>query len=323
VRGLAQPGGSPLMGVVAEDSSNLQEQLHDLLNRAGEFALDSKQLLSTRVAAVKLLSQADYQHAGRLLEALIEPQQPLEVQAAAIRTLTTMASAQSTSALLRRERWNAYSQAVRDVALSVLAANTNSLASLLTAVESGDVPAWTIPAERRTQLMNHRNEAIRSRAQKLFKDLIPGDRMKAFLDAKSVLSLKGDGGNGHLVFQKNCISCHTFAGEGKRVGPDLTGVRNQPPDVLLSHIIVPEQEIVPVYTSYHVETKSGELFTGLLAAEMPSSITLRMAHGIEQEIPRKDIAMMTTSRLSLMPQELEKTMTKQELADLLAFLKGQ
>jgi len=32
---------------------------------------------------------------------------------------------------------------------------------------------------------------------------------------------------------------------------------------------------------------------------------------------------MTTSRLSLMPQELEKTMTQQELADLLAFLKGQ
>ena len=40
-------------------------------------------------------------------------------------------------------------------------------------------------------------------------------------------------------------------------------------------------------------------------------------------IPTTNIATMTTSRLSLMPQELEKTMTRQELADLLAFLKGQ
>jgi hypothetical protein len=32
---------------------------------------------------------------------------------------------------------------------------------------------------------------------------------------------------------------------------------------------------------------------------------------------------MLTSRLSLMPQELEKAMTKQEMADLLAFLKGE
>jgi putative heme-binding domain-containing protein len=107
------------------------------------------------------------------------------------------------------------------------------------------------------------------------------------------------------------------------VGPDLTGIRNQPADVILLHIIVPEYEINPIYTCYNVETKSSEAYTGLLGAETPTTITLRMAQGIEQRIPRTDIATMTTSRLSLMPQELEKTMTKQELADLLAFLRGQ
>ena len=48
-----------------------------------------------------------------------------------------------------------------------------------------------------------------------------------------------------------------------------------------------------------------------------------MTQGVEQQIPRSNLASMLTSRLSLMPQELEKTMTKQELADLLAFLKGE
>ena len=48
-----------------------------------------------------------------------------------------------------------------------------------------------------------------------------------------------------------------------------------------------------------------------------------MAQGVEQKIPRADIASMLTSRLSLMPQELEKSMTQQEMADLLAYLKGE
>jgi hypothetical protein len=48
-----------------------------------------------------------------------------------------------------------------------------------------------------------------------------------------------------------------------------------------------------------------------------------MAQGIEQPVPRANIAAIVTSRFSLMPQELEKAMTKQDLADLLAFLKGE
>jgi putative heme-binding domain-containing protein len=322
-RGLGRPDRSALMTLVSEDTGNLQEQVNGLFSRAGEVAIDAKQPVSPRVAAVRLLSQADYPFAGQLLETLIEPRQPTEIQTSAIRALAQVNGAQGSAALVQRERWNAYSQAVRDVVLSLLSANTNSLGMLLTAIETGDVPAWTITAERRTQLMNHRNEAIRTRAEALFKDLVPGDRMKDYDDAKSVLTLKGDGKNGHAVFQKNCITCHSFAGQGKMVGPDLTGIRNQPAEVLLLHIVVPEHEIMPVYTAYQVETKSGEAYTGLLTAETASTITLLMAQGIERQVPRTDIATMTTSRLSLMPQELEKALTKQELADLLAFLKGQ
>ena len=171
--------------------------------------------------------------------------------------------------------------------------------------------------------MKHKDEAIRKRAEASFKDLKPSDRMKVYDECKeSVLALQGDAQNGHAVFQKSCITCHTFAAEGKLVGPDLTGIRNQPADVILLHIVVPEYEINPIYTCYNVETKSAGAYTGLLGAETPTTITLLMAQGIEQKIPRAEIATITTSRLSLMPQELEKTMTQQELADLLAFLKG-
>src|SRR2546421_448015 len=123
--------------------------------------------------------------------------------------------------------------------------------------------------------------------------------------------------------QRYCLSCHGVAGEGKPVGPDLTGIRNQPAEVLLLHIVVPEYESMPLYSCYNGETNDGESFTGLLAGETPAAIILRMAQGLEQKISRSAIASMTTSRLSLMPQELEKAMSKQDLADLLAFLKAE
>ena len=322
-RGLGSPGRSALRALLPVDSADLGVRVDSLFKQAGDVALDAKQSLSSRLAAVSLFGQADDTFAGKAFEQLIEPQQPAEIQAAAIRALGQIAGPDTGAILVKRVRWIAYTPAARDAALTVLTAKTNFLAALFAAIENSEVPAWSVNADRRNQLMHHREEAIRKRAEILFKDLTPGDRMKIYEESKSALALKGDGRNGHALFQKVCVSCHTFAGEGHLVGPDLTGIRNQPADVLLLHIIVPEYEIMPIYTCYNVETKAGEAFTGLLAAETPGSITLRMPQGIEQQIPRANIATMATSRLSLMPQELEKTMTTQELADLLAFLKGQ
>jgi len=43
--------------------------------------------------------------------------------------------------------------------------------------------------------------------------------------------------------------------------------------------------------------------------------------GFQKTIARADVKAVRASALSLMPDELEETMTKQELANLLAFLK--
>ena len=72
---------------------------------------------------------------------------------------------------------------------------------------------------------------------------------------------------------------------------------------------------------YEVDTVETETFAGLLAAETPLQITLKLPLGLAKTIPRKDIKAIRASSISLMPDLLEKTMTQQELADLLAFLK--
>jgi putative membrane-bound dehydrogenase-like protein len=310
------------MGLVSIDSSTAPIRLNAILSRAQEVANTKTNSLERRLVSIQLLGHTFFSFSGNTLENLIEPTEPAEIQLAAIHALAQMPSTNGGAALVQRERWNAYTPAIRDSVLSSMMAQTNLIDALLAGVESGNVPAWSINPDRRNQLMRNKDESIRNRATKLFKDLQSGDRMKVYEEYKSVLSLTPNPANGHSVFSRTCTSCHMISGEGKSVGPDLTGIRNQPADVLLLHIIVPEYEIMPIYTVYNVETKDGQSQSGLLAGETAENITLRQAQGIEQVIPRANIASMTTSRLSLMPQELEKTMSKQDLADLIGFLKG-
>ena len=191
--------------------------------------------------------------------------------------------------------------------------------ALIDALEKGTVPVHAITPSRRKTLERHKTAG--ARAKKLFAQHTGGDRMKAFEAAKPILKLKGDAANGAKIFTRACATCHRHGDSGHAVGPDLTGLRNQPAEALLLHIIVPNQEVYPQYTMYEVDTVETETFAGLLAAETPLQITLKLPLGLAKTIPRKDIKAIRASSISLMPDLLEKTMTQQELADLLAFLK--
>jgi putative heme-binding domain-containing protein len=61
----------------------------------------------------------------------------------------------------------------------------------------------------------------------------------------------------------------------------------------------------------------------LLAVETPSSVTLRRADQAEDTILRTQIDSIQATQQSLMPEEFEKQMSKQDLADLIAFLLTQ
>ncbi len=314
---------SALMNMVRLDSSQTPVRVEEMMKRASAVSLKTDEPMERRLVAIGLLSHADFSVAGAALSELLAASQPSEIQIAAVRALSQIPNRAAGAALVQREHWNGYTPAVREAVLAGMLAQTNLLEALFIGLEAGNVPPWTVNPERRNNLMKHKEESIRNRALALFKDLQSGDRMKVYEECKAVLALTPNVANGHAVFTRTCTSCHLFAGEGKAVGPDLTGIRNQPADVLLLHIVVPEFEIMPIYTTYNVETKDGQSFSGLLAAETSASVTLKQALGIEQVIPRSNIASISSSRLSLMPQELEKTMSRQDLADLIGFLKGE
>ena len=185
------------------------------------------------------------------------------------------------------------------------------------------MPSGALNTNQRDQLKKTKDESLRARAEKLFASATPGDRQKAYEDAKACLALKPAPANGREVFKRACAQCHRLDREGVAVGPDLFDIRHQPKESILLHLVIPEAEINPTFTSYVCETKDGRTLTGVLVADTPANITLRQGQGLEDTIARANIVRLEASVLSLMPQELEKSMTAQELADLLAFLKGE
>ena len=128
---------------------------------------------------------------------------------------------------------------------------------------------------------------------------------------------------GAEIYQReaHCMTCHQAHGAGVAVGPALAGEAKQPEETLLVSILAPSAQITGGYTTYTLLTTGGQVFTGLLAADTASSVTLKQQEGKTQTVLRKEIAELTASPVSLMPESLGKALSPQDVADILAWLR--
>ena len=312
---------SALVGPAA-GRDDMADSIRRLIVEMKRIALDGTQPLAHRRTAVGLLAFADFDQAGEALQRLVDPQLPDTLQAAAVRALGTQRDARVVTSLLAAGRFATYPPSLREQVLSTLITQSHHVPGLLTALEDGRVPTASIDALRRRQLTQHRDPDVRRRAEKLF-GTVQGDRAKVFEAYKDVVTWKADPKSGRAVFQRVCATCHRLDQEGYAVGPDLFGIRNQPKETILLHTLVPDHEITQGFTAYTVATKDGRTLTGLVTSETPAGITLKQPLGKEDTILRAEIEEMSASNQSLMPQGLEKSISRQEFADLLAYLKGE
>jgi len=253
---------------------------------------------------------------------LVNTEEPAVLQAAAVRALASERDARVAPLLLAPARFAAFPPSLREEALRALFERPEHQHGVLEAVEKGWVPKGAIDAQQRRQLMQSRDPLLHRRAEQVFGPGA-GDRGKVYEAYKEVVMWKADPARGRAVFRRECASCHRLDQEGHSVGPDLFGIRNQPKAAILMHLLVPDHETTPGFTAYVVATKDGRTLTGIISSETPASVTLRQPLGKEDTILRTDIDEISSSKESLMPQGLEKTITRQEFADLLAYLKGE
>lgn len=172
--------------------------------------------------------------------------------------------------------------------------------------------------------------AVRERAKPLREKLAARERGKAAYLAgltAELDALQGDADRGQEIFLSQkaaCYGCHRAVGRGGTVGPDLSRIGQfRTRAELLESIVFPGLTIAPEFRSFQVMTKDGRANTGLVTRDAPDAITLRTTGLAEVRVPRDEIEEMAPSTTSLMPEGLEKTMTRQELRDVLEFLTTQ
>jgi putative membrane-bound dehydrogenase-like protein len=296
-------------------------QARVLFEQAAATCKDTKRSVPERVSAVQLLGNGPFALLASAAGELLTPQTPPEIQLAAVRALGLHAQPRVTELLL--SSWSTYSPVVRREALEAMFARPERLQELLAAVEQKKVLPNHIEPSRIDQLRKHPDMTIRRRSLTLFAGQQAPDRQKVIEAYKAVLDLKADAARGKGVFKKTCATCHRLENEGFEVGPDLlSALRNKSRDQLLIDILDPSREVDPRFLNYQVTTKKGQSLTGMIAADTASSITLRRGEKAEDTILRSQIDEIQATGKSVMPDGLEMQLSKQDLADVIEYLKG-
>ncbi|MFO0947975.1 MAG: c-type cytochrome [Planctomycetota bacterium] len=182
--------------------------------------------------------------------------------------------------------------------------------------------ASQIDASRRESLLASKSKEIADRARKALAVGPQEGRKEVLLAHEEVAKLPGNYFRGASVFQKHCSSCHEFRGRGNALGANLATLQERSSPALLVAVLDPNRAVEAKFQSYTVLTNDGRQFTGLIVAETTSSITLARPDGKRDVILRVDIEEMAGSGKSFMPEGLEKDLSKQELADVFAFLQS-
>ena len=291
------------------------DRLRTLLEDLGRALRTNGRLSSAQTA---LLARTPWEIGGVRLLAFA-----MQGDRGALRALAEFDSPEIPRHLVTSEYLHRGSPEERERWLSACLARPVYCGPVLDAIEAGRFPANALDPQRRQLFLKHKDPAIRERAEKIFATATPQDRQLAYEGAKAALALVPHAQHGRAVFKTLCATCHRLEREGHAVGPDLFDMRSQPKENILFHIVVPDAEIAPAFAAYACETKDGRAFAGILASETPVSVTIRQPGGTEETVLRSGVKSLTALPGSLMPPGLDAAMSPQDLADLLAFLKGE
>jgi putative membrane-bound dehydrogenase-like protein len=213
----------------------------------------------------------------------------------------------------------------RAAALIVLTSRPTFALQLLDAVAAGTVKRDQLTAFHIRQLSQLRSPEVDRRLTATWgrlqqspaeKVALIGKLEKTFSEAP-LWAFSAKEGRRH--FQRLCSACHKIGGEGTLLGPDLTGAGKNGARYFLENVIDPNAVIGSDFQMTTLETRQGDLVSGLLTAETPSAVTIRTTTG-ESVTAKSDIASRNTSDKSLMPEGLLESLTEREQIELLLFL---
>jgi len=315
----AQSRGTSLLAALtsAPASGATAQKLFEL---AATLAGDKVADIAVRIEACAALQFADDEVAVPVLLDLIQRDGSPELRVRAVGALAAHRGEQVERALI--ETLPRQTPALRGAILDSLTVTPERVRRLLDAIAAGTIQATELDPSRAGRLLRHADSAIRARAEELLAAALPADRKQVLAEYRPALDMSSDAQRGKEVFKKSCAGCHRIGELGVEVAPSISDSRTKTREQLLVDILQPSKAIDAAFVSFTLVTADGRSEVGLVAAETASSITLKQSEGKTVTVLRSEIEELRSNGVSLMPDGLERDISRQQMADLISFIKN-
>jgi putative membrane-bound dehydrogenase-like protein len=292
----------------------------DAEQRAGALLADVNADADAKADAVRVLALVGVDRHASLLWSVLAGAEPAPVQIAAMRALSGEQGEQAAVRFV--DLWDRWTPGVRAEAVRAMVREPGRIRVLLDALDARKIRISEIDWPLRVRMMMVDDPTLRARARAM---LSPPASVadEAVTRRRAAATMQGDVQRGRAVFTRVCSSCHLYRGaNGSAFGPDLGEVRGRLPLDLLSDIVQPNRSIADGYELWTVTLTDGAAASGIVSAETPTSVTLRLPGGSETTIARTRIAAMHIAPMSAMPEGVADSLDVQDMADLIAYIKG-
>jgi putative heme-binding domain-containing protein len=165
---------------------------------------------------------------------------------------------------------------------------------------------------------------VKEHARQLFPTTESKDN-KPLPPISELVKFSGNPEQGKVLFNTTatCNKCHRVNEIGKQVGPDLDEIGSKlSRQALLESILFPSAGISHNYENYLILTDEGTTVSGVMVSETPEAVTLKGADAIPRTVNKANIDEMIQQKISLMPADLHKLMTQQELLDVVSYMES-
>lgn len=290
----------------------------NLLKQTVDRALDTSVAESERISAIQHFRFAKWNEIANAMNQLLATDQPFKVRQASLQSLSSFQHPKV--AQLVRQHYPTLSPTQQRNAIQTLISRTLYHPSLVEAVKAKELSDKELSISQWQQLAKSKQAEVAQAAKTVLQNLSQASRSDMVTSYRDSLNLTADTVQGKIVFQKQCSSCHRVQSVGNEIGPNLAAMKARGPEAILLNILDPNLEVNPQYLNYNVITTDGLTVSGMIESEGATSLALRQPDGTSRTMLRNDIEEITNTHKSLMPEGLERTINKQDMANLIAFL---
>ncbi len=218
------------------------------------------------------------------------------------------------------------SMEIRQSLLGIILSRRSSAIAWLKLVEDGSIESSAVTADQLRVLADLQDDSINSILRKhwgLLKTSSPEEKLAEVRRLNNDLRAgQGDLQRGAALFKTHCANCHQFKGQGNAIGPDLSSANRQDRDFLLVSIVDPSNVVRKEYVTTAIHSKDGRILTGIAKPTNDGKIMIVNQKGESSLLNRDDIEEMRDSDKSLMPEDLYRAWSPQELRDLFAYIQN-